>query len=188
MKIRIFILMGLFWAVLPKNVQAQFHLEETNQPFISVAIGNSIIDEALPEGNDYSPLTMLGRYSLWRWKKLTVFGELQLVQAVSREMDQTDYEFGTNFGFQFNQALFDRFDLVAGISSGPHYISVETDLQANGFIFSDNFELGFQLNLPEFGTFFVTKARFRHISNAGLKSPNLGIDNFFLIFELGKFL
>jgi hypothetical protein len=75
----------------------------------------------------------------------------------------------------------DRLSLYAAIGSGPHYITVETDRQARGFIFSDNFELGSAYNFERINTAFLLKFRFRHISNAGLKEPNGGIDNFFVI-------
>jgi len=167
------------------SLKAQRNYLNFQNPFLSLSIGNSVIDEMLPEGEGYSPLTLLGKVSIWNRGKWTFYGELQLVQAVNGLNQNTDFEVGTNFGFQYLQPLFKRLSLTAAIGSGPHYITLETALQARGFIFSDNFELGFNFDLPEFGSYIITKARFRHISNAGLEEPNKGIDNLFLIFGLG---
>jgi lipid A 3-O-deacylase len=64
------------------------------------------------------------------------------------------------------------------IAWGTHYIFAVTQKQANGFIFSDTRGAGF--------SFFLTKKsmvsvgyRWRHLSNADLKSPNRGINNHF---------
>ena len=154
--------------------------------FLNVSLGNSVINEFLPEGNAYYPFTLLGSYAIHRMGKFTIYGELQLVQTLGSLEAQTDYEFGTNFGFMFRQPLNKELSLVAAIGSGPHYISVITRLQASGFIFSDNFELGLLYQVPEWGSFVTAKARFRHISNAGLENPNGGIDNGFVVIGIGK--
>ena len=49
------------------------------------------------------------------------------------------------------------------------------------FIFSDNFELGASYLPKGWRAGFNLRARFRHISNAGFKYPNLGVDNLFII-------
>ncbi len=154
--------------------------------FFSTSIGNGVINEFLPEGDAYRPMTILGNFSIHRMGKFTIYGELQLVQTLGTLQTKTDYEFGTNFGFMFNQPITKELSLIAAIGSGPHYISVVTRLQASGFIFSDNFELGFVYEVPEFGSFVTAKARFRHISNAGIENPNGGIDNGFVVIGIGK--
>ena len=154
--------------------------------FYSAGLGHSVINEFLPEGNPYTPLTALGNFSIHRMGKFTIYGELQLVQTLNTLQTKTDYEFGTNFGFMFNQPINKELSLVAAIGSGPHFISVITSLQASGFIFSDNFELGFLYEVPEWGSFVTAKARFRHISNAGIENPNGGIDNGFVVIGIGK--
>ncbi len=64
--------------------------------------------------------------------------------------------------------------LLAG--SGPHYIHSSPDRQAEGFIFSDNFGLGFKIPFSKHYLFDV-RCGIRHLSNASLKQPNDGIDN-----------
>ncbi len=63
--------------------------------------------------------------------------------------------------------------LLAGI--GPHYISVHSEQQAWGFIFSDNLGVGLQFFATPHQSFDIGY-RFRHISTAGLAEPNLGIN------------
>ena len=95
-----------------------------------------------------------------------------------------DYEFGFNAGLRYHLGLTPFLELNAAIGSGPHFISVQTRRQADGFIFSDNMEIGFTYFMPVRTTINV-KARFRHISNAGLQAPNGGIDNLFVVIGIG---
>lgn len=164
------------------NIQAQ---NSYRPQFASASIGNSVIDELLPEGIQYTPLTMLGAFSLWNKGKFTLYGEAQLVQAIHGINYQTEYEFGGNLGFMFQQPLVKHLNLQAAIGSGPHYVTIDTRRQANGFIFSDNFELGFRWFIPKIQTTVSLNSRFRHISNAGLQEPNGGIDNLFVVFGIG---
>lgn len=62
------------------------------------------------------------------------------------------------------------------VSLAGLFINNAPDRQSNGFIFSDNIGIGITIHMinnidisPQFG--------FRHISNAGIKSPNGGIHN-----------
>jgi len=89
---------------------------------------------------------------------------------------ETEIEFGIGFGLKY---MYPLTRMVSGYimgSVGPHYITVETADQANGFIFSDIVAAGL--------TFFLTKTtaldleyRFRHLSNARLKMPNGGVNS-----------
>ena len=63
-------------------------------------------------------------------------------------------------------------------SVGPHYISVKTSDQANGFIFSDTVGAGLSFFLTEKSAINV-EYRLRHMSNAGIESPNGGINTHF---------
>ena len=93
-----------------------------------------------------------------------------------------DMEFGANLGLRNYVRINDGFYFYQMLGSGPHFITAELDRQATGFIFSDNLALGvlkrmdkeLMLNL-QFGV--------RHISNAGLKLPNRGVNT--LNFRVG---
>jgi hypothetical protein len=150
-------------------------------PQSSWSLGYSLIHEQLPEGVTYQPIIILGNYPIWQFGRLTIYAEPQFTLVYPRINDRTDFELGVNMGFLYTFFQADRLSLYAAIGSGPHYITVETDRQARGFIFSDNFELGSAYNFERINTAFLLKFRFRHISNAGLKEPNGGIDNFFVI-------
>lgn len=154
---------------------------EMQSPGDSWSLGYSLIDELLPEGNTYKPVTLLSNIPVWTLKRLTIYAESQFTQAYSVVNLRTDFEFGINMGLSFDLLRSEKLRLNAAVGSGPHFITVETNRQSKGFIFSDNFELGASYNLKGISTAVLFKLRYRHISNAGLKEPNGGIDNFFVI-------
>ena len=104
-----------------------------------------------------------------------VYLEPQINPVFERE---TDLEFGVCVGLKYMHPITDGISAYIFGSVGPHYITVQTTTQANGFIFSDTIGAGF--------SFFLTKKsslnlgyRFRHMSNAGIKEPNEGINTHF---------
>tara|TARA_B100002019_G_scaffold263194_1_gene251116 strand:- start:9 stop:671 length:663 start_codon:yes stop_codon:yes gene_type:complete len=96
------------------------------------------------------------------------------------------YEFGVNAGVLIRRVLLGEVLYLYGlISSGPHYVSGTPERQADGFIFSDNFLLGFNVKLLE-NLFFDFRSGFRHISNAGLNHTNGGVND--LVLSGGVFI
>lgn len=178
-------LWGMLFSILiiPKNVWSQSDLE--SQPVGSWSLGYSIGDELLPEGDYYSPITILGNYPLWTYHRLKLYVEPQVTKASSPLRARTNFEFGLNLGFSFDVIRTRKLSMNAAIGAGPHYITVNTGLQAPGFIFSDNFEIGASYHLFDINAVVLLKMRFRHISNAGLNEPNGGIDNLFIVGGLG---
>ncbi len=156
-----------------------------NDRYAGFSLGASAIADVLPEGYAYTPLSMLLDVAIWQHGPWRIYGEAQFTSAVTSELEG-EYEFGANFGFQYWLRLRPNLALAAGIGSGPHYITVETRRQANGFIFSDNFDLGLFWRISGLGAQVSIRTRFRHISNAGLQSPNGGIDNLFVVFGLAQ--
>lgn len=148
--------------------------------------GKSVIDEMLPEGFAYNPLTFLAASNLFQFGAFSIYNEMQFTQAYNPIRNLVDYEVGLNAGLKYHLGLTPTFEINASIASGPHFISVETRRQADGFIFSDNVEVGFSYFIPTARTTINAKARFRHISNAGLQSPNGGIDNLFVVIGIGS--
>ena len=98
-----------------------------------------------------------------------------------------DIEFGANLGLRSYICINPRFYIYQMIGSGPHYISADVQRQAKGFIFSDNFAVGAFTSLKKKNLFLNLQLRYRHISNAGLKSPNGGIDSWNFLVGLSKF-
>jgi len=87
-----------------------------------------------------------------------------------------DVEFGVSFGLKYRYLFTQKLSGYVLGSVGPHYITVQSTDQANGFIFFNTVGAGFSLSLTE-KTALSLEYRLRHISNAGTKKPNEGIDS-----------
>lgn len=92
---------------------------------------------------------------------------------------ETDVEIGISFGLKYRYPISESWSAYVLGSVGPHFVTVQTIDQANGFIFFDTVGGGF--------SYFLTKKsavnleyRFRHASNADIKEPNSGIDSHIL--------
>ncbi len=176
------------WVLILWNLGHTAYAQTDLPQQMSLNYGRSVIDEALPEGYAYNPVTLLANTPLYRFGAFSLYAETQFTRADNLLTLGSEFEFGLNGGIRYQVNLNRYFEVNAAIGSGPHFISLQTRLQAGGFIFSDNFELGFSFYLPAAKTSFNVKGRFRHISNAGLKRPNWGIDNLFLIVGVGTVL
>lgn len=168
--------------------QNEYNLEKR----MGIQFAQPFISETLPEGREYRPQMLLGYYTitdLLKKKKsnLYIYLEPQLVLVSFNPKTDKEIEFGANLGFEYQLPLFsDKTFFTMAIGSGPHFVTVETDLQTKGYIFSDNFEAGIRQRLGKSNLDLLLKCRFRHISNANLKKPNGGIDNAFIVLGLTK--
>ncbi|MBN2480282.1 MAG: acyloxyacyl hydrolase [Bacteroidales bacterium] len=89
---------------------------------------------------------------------------------------ENGFESGLNCGIVVRRnLLYNRLSVYALISSGPHYISNAPVRQANGFIFSDNVSLGVNYRIND-KIYLDFRPGFRHVSNAGIRRPNGGIN------------
>ncbi len=147
-----------------------------------ISFGYPIVQEQLPENYSYDPLFFTTRFPVFNNKKrrLSFYAEPQLAVTTPPEAFKKAFEFGVNLGIQYPFWESDKRKFVAAIGVGPHFLSLKTDLQHRGFLFSDNVELAYYQLLNEQVGFHL-KTRFRHLSNANLQQPNLGIDNLFLM-------
>ncbi len=104
---------------------------------------------------------------------------------VNVDGDRSYYEFGLNVRLGLNYSISDNDLLSFKLASGPHYITVDTEKQAKGFIFSDYYLFCYRKLLNNGQHPFVLEFEFgyRHISNGWIKEPNRSISNF--IFGLG---
>lgn len=174
----------LFFVLILCNYNTLLGQPIGKEKYSEITLGYALTAEKLPEGYDYAPFFLTGRFTVHQFstsKKstLNVFVEPQLILNTPSSPFKKSYEFGANLGLQCFFPLSKKNGFAASIGVGPHYLSLETAMQAKGFIFSDNFEVGYYQKLKERWGFTI-KPRFRHISNAGFLSPNLGIDNFFV--------
>lgn len=152
---------------------------------MSWSVANSIRDELLPEGYAYSPSALLAQYQFAQFGRFYTYAEAQLARASKNNGSGSEYGFGANLGLGYQLPIAPRLLFTALVGSGPYFITIETRRQARGFIFSDNFEAGIRYFLSK-RVGIELRIRYRHISNAGLKSPNGGIDNLFLIAGLSR--
>jgi hypothetical protein len=146
----------------------------------------------LPEGFAYQPL-LLGGYFHLPLKKARKRVNLSidiipLIGAVP-STNSHDKEFGLNIFLDLGFELSPNSILSLNIGTGPYYIAVTTEKQANGFIFSDylllayKHRIGLRLNHLWEINFY---GGVRHVSNAFLKKPNNGIDNIIFGFGFGR--
>jgi hypothetical protein len=112
--------------------------------------------------------------------------QFNLVKAGSTPKGSLDYEFGLNLGIRNYVKINEGFYFYQMLGSGPHYVSAEIGRQANGFIFSDNLALGTFLRLNQKGLFLNFQYVQRHISNAGLKDPNGGVNSCNFVIGLSR--
>jgi hypothetical protein len=139
----------------------------------------------------YNPIFFAGDFS-WQFGKeerksfLAFYLEPQFNLVATRR--PVDIEFGTNIGVRFYQKVSPTFYLYQMLGSGPHYITADLPRQAKGFIFSDNLALGAYTRISAKKSLYLNlQFRIRHISNAGIKLPNAGVNTLNFLVGLAKF-
>jgi hypothetical protein len=105
----------------------------------------------------------------------SIYLEPQINPVFERE---TDLEFGIGVGLKYLHPVTEKISAYIFGSVGPHYITVETRDQANGFIFSNTIGAGFSFFLTEKSSLNLGY-RLRHMSNACTRKPNGGINTHF---------
>ena len=174
----VLILGALVWC-LPQGYSQAF-----NFPKKTWSLGYAVTGEQLPEAATYRPIFLTYRQSVHQFGKgvktrWNVIVEPQLAWNPATENLPAGWEIGVNAGLRWDWMMGKKTGVLVSLSAGPHYFSQRTALQARGFLFSDNVEIGLFRRWNRGG--WIVKGRFRHLSNANLKQPNLGIDNFFVL-------
>ncbi|WP_297764854.1 acyloxyacyl hydrolase [uncultured Muriicola sp.] len=159
---------------------------------LNIGYGNQkIAGFEIDSEHDYEVLLIQAQYNYRLAQKK--FGALDLlilpqynVTKYKLTMDlpkNYGYEFGVSAGLQLsNKIIHNKMDGYLMIAFGPHFVSGVPDRQAEGFIFSDTIAVGLLLKLMD--TIFINvKVAMRHMSNAGFKEKNAGVNN--LIFSSG---
>ncbi|MGZ3858153.1 MAG: acyloxyacyl hydrolase [Flavisolibacter sp.] len=139
----------------------------------------------------YNPVFFTGDFS-WQFGKqrrkdfLAFYLEPQFnLAATKRHLDK---EFGCNIGLRYYQQVSPALFFYEMLGSGPHFITAHLAHQARGFIFSDNLAIGLYRRLSQKKSLFLNfQFRVRHISNAGLKLPNSGVNTLNVLVGLAKF-
>lgn len=88
----------------------------------------------------------------------------------------TGFEWGLSTGLLLHLRLWpSRLSCYGGGSIGPHYISARHYRQATGFLFSNNVFGGLRLRIGP-SVWLDLRSGIRHLSNAGLRDPNRGLN------------
>ena len=138
----------------------------------------------------YNPIFFAGDFS-WQFGKrerkefLAFYLEPQFNLVATEK--PLDIEFGTNIGLRYYQRISTKFLLYEMLGSGPHFITADLPRQAKGFIFSDNLAIGFFKEVSHQKSLYLNfQFRVRHISNAGTKLPNAGVNTLNVLIGLSK--
>jgi len=99
---------------------------------------------------------------------------------------QNGIEFGVGVGIKYAYPIGDLSSVYILGSVGPHVMTLESQDQINGFIFNDTIGLGMNHMISP-GTAVDVQLRLRHLSNAGIKEPNYGIENFIGLIGISLF-
>lgn len=187
---RFLLLIFCFFAI---NFSA-FSQENTTKYINRKAIGGmtafGLTYYSLPENVTYRPILLQAFWHKPLYQTKNFFNvSLDILPQINFTFlnGNPEFEFGANLYVDFGFQLSKNSILSANIGSGPHFITVETTKQSNGFLFSDNFLLEFKHKISEnceFGIF----SGYRHMSNASIKQPNNGIDNILFGFLVAKLL
>ncbi len=142
----------------------------------------------LPEGFMYSPvLSGVCYYTpIYQTSNFFNIGFDFLPHAGGSFINEKyDYELGLNVRICFNFAVSKKDVVGLKFGSGPHFITVNTERQVKGFIFSDNYQFSYRraFNIAKVPFLLDLCFGLRHISNAGIKKPNEGINN--VIYGIG---
>ncbi|MCM8810686.1 MAG: acyloxyacyl hydrolase [Candidatus Omnitrophica bacterium] len=107
----------------------------------------------------------------------------QIEPGISYVSSPSDnFEINLSF-FAFYRFFQGNFHPYIKIGTGIIYLSTDFIEQSTHFNFATSLGLGFKFNFEKFSIY--TEGRFRHISNAGMKLPNQGINSRILLIGLG---
>ncbi|NPU85483.1 MAG: hypothetical protein HPY65_13485 [Syntrophaceae bacterium] len=147
----------------------------------------------IPEGR-YEPILMAAHFGLdanrflnlpeMHRGRFTLFVEPRFTPL---HEPSGDYELGIGLGIQYVYPVFRNLFFYTAVSCGPHFISVHTEQQARGFVIDSEAGGGFYLSLGS-GSALNIGYRIRHLSNGGIRTPNTGINNHFLVVGYSMFL
>lgn len=116
-------------------------------------------------------------YNLQTEYGITYYQLNKKFQAKSRSQ-----EFGISGGILLaSKVIPDILNLYLLFSLGPHYSQRSPERQVSGFMFNSNCDIGVNIFMKD-NLLFDFRTGFRHLSNANLKNPNGGINNWIISF------
>ncbi|MFK7971756.1 MAG: acyloxyacyl hydrolase [Bacteroidia bacterium] len=157
---------------------------EQNPVFVLGAqTSHTFWDQPLPEGTRYKPVVR-AVYAAWylpRERNRPYAWYIMLEPQWNNVFvgDSSYRELGVLPGLGIQYRLSKQFYLFGEGGAGVKFITARTERQARGFLFTDNFIGGIRHILGKSPWEIRVHFRARHISNASLRQPNGGINNFF---------
>ncbi len=175
------ILVAVVAPVIPAN--ADTGTGQTACPLFETGVMAGYGVGNIPEGK-YRPLLMVwhigfklkqfsSREPETKRDTLFLFLEPQVNPSFS---PATNVEFGIGCGLKYRHHITERVSAYCMVSVGPQWMSLQTKKQADGFLFSDMAGVGLSVLITERSAIDL-EFRGRHLSNAGLKLPNGGINS-----------
>ena len=161
-----------------KVIAQKTEVKFINQKSLGAFVSTGFALYAIENGEKYQPILIGGVLHLPFYQthgKFNVAIDLMPQFGIVPYNNKMEYEFGFNFIFNFGFQVTENSILSISIGSGPHYITSSNDRQAPGFIFSDHLNIGYRHKFKSWQAGF--SSGIRHVSNAGLEEPNLGIDS-----------
>lgn len=179
MRATVNVIVLLFLSCAPQmSLSAQYHLH--------AEAGRSVTGETLSAGQTYhlwfvTVGTSRGIADLTRRIRLSALLELHTgIARVNpheyRELDMA-LNIATDFRWQISRSIF----LCLSAGSGPGFQTSASPKQARGFIFSNHVAFGVRFPVIRDNILLSMQIRFRHMSNARIRNPNAGIDNFLFL-------
>lgn len=167
---------------------------QTNKKEVGLRVAYAFKEEDLPERKDYRPILILPYYNYYLTKKekalrLSAFLEGQLSPVLVEYENATHRDLEWELGFNIGPSLSYRIKEVVpyiAVAYGANYITINTAKQADELIFTATTFAGIKKHIDN-RWYGDAHFRLRHISNGGMKQPNLGIDNAFIGIGLSKF-
>ncbi|MCM8785191.1 MAG: acyloxyacyl hydrolase [Candidatus Omnitrophica bacterium] len=107
----------------------------------------------------------------------------QIEPSIAHVLNPSDnFEIGVSL-FALYRFSGSNFQPYVKIGTGIVYFSTDFTEQATHFNFATSIGLGLKFSLKRFSIY--TEGRFRHVSNAGIKLPNEGINSKIFLFGIG---
>lgn len=181
-----FLLCTSVYARFPGSEEASTSTLPRQYLGFNIGYGNQEISGVqIDTEHDYEVVMIQGQYHFEILRKkswnleLVVLPQLNYSKFFLNSETTKDhgYELGVGFGLLFRKIIVqDQLDAYLMIASGPHYVSGVPERQDSGFIFSDVVAMGFLSPMFK-DLLFNLKIGLRHMSNAGLKPKNAGVNN-----------
>lgn len=123
------------------------------------------------------------KHQLFNYWSIKESGEAAAILRTKYMVLKDINEYVLNLGLIYRYNLTSKSNIYTYLNAGPMYIDTDTERLKKGFAFSDIFSLGYNYRMNHIS--FDAKMLVRHVSNANLQVPNLGLNS--IGFEFGVY-